>query len=65
MNRHCNFLGFVALALVAATPTLAQTVPAAQTSAATNATASIPDFSGCGIIRPFPGSSRRRPVPDR
>ena len=54
MNRHCNFLGFVALALAAATPTLAQTVPVAPASTATNATASIPDFSGMWNHPAFP-----------
>ena len=54
MNRHCNFFGFVALAWVAATPTLAQTVPVAQASTATNATASIPDFSGMWNHPAFP-----------
>jgi hypothetical protein len=54
MNRHCNFLGFVALALVAATPILAQTVPVAPASTATNATASIPAFSGMWNHPAFP-----------
>jgi hypothetical protein len=54
MNRHCNFLGFVALALVAATPILAQTVPVAPASTATNAAASIPDFSGMWNHPAFP-----------
>jgi hypothetical protein len=54
MSRHCKFLGFVALALVATTPTLAQTVPVAQARTAPNTTASIPDFSGIWNHPAFP-----------
>ena len=54
MNRHCNFLGFLALAWMAATPTLAQTAPVAQASTATNGTASIPDFTGMWNHPAFP-----------
>jgi len=54
MNRHCNFLGFLALAWMAETPTLAQTAPVAQASTATNGTASIPDFTGMWNHPAFP-----------
>src|ERR1700747_250491 len=53
MNRHCNFITFVALALAAATPGLTQTVPVAQASTATN-TSAIPDFSGIWNHPAFP-----------
>ena len=67
MNRHCYFLGFVAL--VAATPTLAQTLPDAQARTAANATASIPDLTGMWNHPAFPWfeppASGPRPVTNK
>jgi len=54
MNRHCNFLGFLALAWMAAPPALAQTTPVAPASTATNGTASIPDLAGMWNHPAFP-----------
>ena len=61
MTPRRDFLLFVTLATAAATPVMAQTAtPAVDTAAnAAHRPAAIPDFPASGIIRPFPGSSRR------